>query len=147
MGESEEFRIVVSGEGSLCRDAKVTITVVLPPTTTVQKINAHAQGLNKDDKLIYTERTLTGQKNLFRQMDGEIEVEGIYSDGVERNIATDPKMVYKSLDEKIATVALQGDKVVVTPKGVGKTDIVVEYGSYQDRLRVVVKEYICQECK
>jgi hypothetical protein len=126
--------------GRGCRDAAVTINVVLPSTTTVQKIDAHEEG--EDGKKMFLRRTLTAQKELFRKVGARIEVEGFYSDGVKRSIAADPKTTYQSLDEKIATVEVKDGKVVVTPVGRGETEIVVSNGPHQDRLKVYVDEVI-----
>ena len=127
-----------------CDDAHITLNVVLPPSTTVQSIDAHVIG-NKGDKRFRVTRLLTSQKTFLDKFEDKIKVEGRYSDGVERDITNDPKTMYRSLDEKIATVTVKEKEVIVTPVGPGETEIVIEHGSYHDRVRVITTEIVCPE--
>jgi len=118
----------------------IPLTVVLPSTTTVTGIGA----------------SFTGQKKTFpsiaRKPNGELvplegfstrdlSVSAFYSDGVKRGIASNPDVTYKSLNEKVAIVIPQvGTRALVKATGSGKTDIIVQYGEYKDRVTVIVDE-------
>ena len=120
------------------------IEFILPPTTTVQSINASQLG-NKGKKRLFLSLELTPQKKVFSDRKDRIEVRGVYSDGVERDITMDSKTIYTSMDEKIVKVVLNQDWMWVTPVGPGKTEIVVSNGPHQDRLQVVVDEVVCRD--
>jgi hypothetical protein len=141
-GESKQVRIFVEGEGAFCRDApKVTITVVLPPTTVVTGIDAaFATGKKTfleiarkpNGELVTTEGT---------NSDDRLSVGASYSDGVERGIASNPETKYSSANEKVAIVIPQvGTRPLVKATGPGKTSIIVQYGEFTDRVTVNVKE-------
>jgi len=132
------------------KEAKVTITVVLPPTTTVTGIGAD----------------FTGRKETFLQIarkpsgdfvpsgaanENNFSVGADYSDGVARDITNNPNVTYKSLNEKVAIVIPPGqweigpgqvvtDRALVKATGPGKTSIIVQYGEFTDRVTVNVKE-------
>ena len=138
-------RFTVVGEPArTCKTARVTLNVVLPPTTTVQSINANQLG-NKGKKRLLLSLKLTPQKKVFSDRKDRIEVSGVYSDGVERDITMDSKTTYTSMDEKIAKVGVNQNWMWVTPVGPGKTEIVVSNGPHQDRLQVVVDEVVCRD--
>lgn len=145
--ELGQQRFIIMGEplheGGSCLDATVNVTVVLPPTTVVESISAHDKG-DPYDKFIPLRIVLDPQKEPIFKSNSGIEVDGIYSDGVKRDISSDPKTVYQSLDEKIATVTVKEGKAVVAAVGPGKTEILVSHGPNQDRIEIKVREFICQ---
>ena len=134
----------VMGEGgdkdSLCLDAKVTLTVVLPPTTVITSIDAAFASGKKtfleiarkpNGELVYSGVSNTDQ----------LSVSGVYSDGVERGIASKPETKYSSANEKVAIIIPRiGARSLVKATGPGKTDIIVQYGGFTDRVTVNVKE-------
>jgi len=135
----------VMGEGgdkdSLCLDAKVTLTVVLPPTTVVVSIDAAFTGGKKT--FLEIARKLSGELVVTEgtHSTNELSVSAVYSDGVERGIASKPETTYKSLNEKVAVVIPRiGTRPLVRATGPGKTSIIVQYGEFTDRVTVHVKE-------
>ena len=130
-----------------CRNASVTVNIILPPTTKVVSIGADFDGRNKTfleiarkptGELIVTEGT--------RSTD-TLSVSAYYSDGVARDMKNNPNVTYKSLNEKVAIVIPVGQKgnkydelALVKATGPGKTDIIVQYGEFTDRVTVNVKE-------
>ena len=118
-----------------------TITVVLPPTTTVTGIGASFNG----DKKTFLEIARKPTRELVvtegTNSTDTISVDADYSDGVARAFDNNPDLTYKSLDEKVATVIPQvGSRPLVKATGPGTTDIIVQYGELTDRVTVHVKE-------
>ncbi len=154
-GEREQQDIMIMGEAMSrdgnCSDASVKVTVVLPPTTTVQSIGAKISGDNKtfleiarkpSGELLVTEGTNSTD---------EISVGATYSDGVDRRIVGNPDLTYESLNEKVAKVFAPGQwekteddrripYALVQATGPGKTDIIVRYKGHESRVTVHVKE-------
>jgi hypothetical protein len=119
----------------------VTITVVLPPTTTVQSIGADFSG--RDRTFLRIARKPNGELVALRGFsERQLYVGAIYSDGVARVIDTAPDVTYESLDEKVAIVIPPPPKgyAQVKATGPGKTEIVVRYKGYESRVTVHVKE-------
>ncbi len=126
----------------LCLDASVNVNVVLPATTVVTGIGASFNG----DKKAFP--------SIARKPNGELVALGVfsedklyvsafYSDDVMRDIADYPKIKYISANEKVAIVIPPdrvGTRPLVQATGPGKTDIVVQYGAFTDRVSVVVDE-------
>ena len=106
--------------------------------------------------------TITGDKETFLEIarkasgelvpsgtskDDRLSVSAIYSDGVLRDIISNPGVKYRSANEKVAIVIPVGqegnpyDKLaLVKATGPGKTSIIVQYGEFTDRVTVNVKE-------
>jgi len=148
---SEQFRLGIEGEGRFCRNAKVTVTVILPPTTVVRGIGTSFTGDKETfleiarkpgGELVVTEGT---------HSTSELSVSAIYSDSVLRDIITNPGVKYTSANEKVAIVFPPGQGkdsfgdvvkgyALVRATGPGKTSIIVQYGEFTDRVTVNVKE-------
>ncbi len=144
---------LVSGEpidDSRCLGGKVTLNIVLPPTTTVTGIGA---GFNGDKKtFLQIARKPSGElvaSGIYS--DDELSIGATYSDGVARFVTDNPDFTYKSLDEKVAVVFPPGqwkdsdgkvktNYALVKATGPGTTDIIVQYGAFTDRVTVKVKE-------
>ena len=129
-----------------CRSAKVTITVVLPPTTKIVSIGADFDGRNETFLQIARKPNgdfvPSGSAN-----ENTLSISADYSDGVARDIKNNPDVIYKSLNEKVAIVILPGKEgnpydelALVKATGPGKTSIIVQYGELTDRVTVNVKE-------
>ncbi len=143
--------IGVAKEGNrVNRPAKVTLTVVLPPTTTVQSIRAKFSGDNETFPDIA--RKPSGELvALGAFSERQLSVGATYSDGVNRRIVGHPDMTYESLNEKVAKVFAPGQwektederrvpYALVQATGPGKTEIIVRYKGYESRVTVHVKE-------
>jgi len=134
-------------------EAKVPVTVVLPPTTTITKIYA---GFVSTISPKATSAQIARKPNgdlvaLDGSSERRISIGATYSDGVGRDIADNPDITYKSLDEKVAVVFPPGQwknskgevrtgYALVRATGPGKTDIIVQYGELTDRVTVEVDE-------
>ena len=141
-GVSEQIPLLVLGEGDLCRDAKVTINVVLPSTTTLQKIDAAIGGQKSTVLSAYSNPQ--GER-INRSSTEYLSTSGFYSDGVKRYLAKDPNNVYSSSNEKVAIVEA-GDRsnpALVTAVGPGDATITVQNGPHRDSVRVTVIEKRC----
>jgi hypothetical protein len=120
----------------------ITITVVLPPTTTVQSIDTVVNGSKSTVLSIY--RNSQGER--IKDSTGDLSTSGMYSDGVERYIAADPGNIYTSSDESVAVVKAgkyNDNQGVVTPVGRGEAKITVQNGSHRDSVTVTVIEKLC----
>jgi len=150
-GVSEEIPILVLGEGAFCRDAKVKITVILPPTTKITGIDAR---FSLNDKQLTT-ASIARRPNgeliaLGGFSDREVSISATYSDGVKRKITDNPDFTYKSLNEKVAIVFPPGQGksygsivdnfALVRATGPGQTDVIVQYGEFTDRVTLKVRE-------
>ncbi|HHT9135585.1 MAG TPA: hypothetical protein ACFYD2_11865, partial [Candidatus Avalokitesvara rifleensis] len=123
------------------RKAITIIHSVLPPTTTVTGIGASFNGRKKtfleiarkpSGELVATEGTNSTD---------DLSVGADYSDGVARDFFSNADLAYKSLNEKVVIVIPQvGTGALVRATGPGKTDIIVQYGEFTDRVTVQVKE-------
>jgi len=121
-------------------EAEVPITVILPPTTKVVSIDAAFASGKKTFLEIARkpngELVSSGVANT-----DQLSVSGVYSDGVERGIASKPETKYSSANEKVAIVIPRiGARPLVKATGHGKTDIIVQYGEFTDRVTVNVQE-------
>ena len=136
---------------ALCQSTTVPVTVVLPPATKVVSIGADFTGENEtfleiarkpSGELVVTE----GPNSTDR-----LSIGALYSDGVGRFITNNLDITYKSLNEKVAIVFPPGqgkgssgnvvkDSALVPATGPGRTDIIVQYGVFTDRVTVHVKE-------
>ena len=125
-------KLIVVGEpahdDAECLDTRVTVNVVLPPTTTLQEISV--------DPMV---RNLFLEPEIFRTK--EIGVAGLYSDGVERTIKGSAfGNTYHSSDEKVVTVDAEG---VMHAMGLGKATIKVKNGGLMaESIPVVVRQKI-----
>ena len=150
LGEGKITFIAKLPNGDI-KEAKVTITVVLPPTTVVTGIGASFSGRKKTfldiarkptGELVVTEGTHSTNR---------LSVGADYSDGVARDFFSNPDTTYKSLNEKVAIVIPPGqwkdsdgkvktNYAMVKATGPGKTYIIVQYGEFTDRVTVQVDE-------
>jgi hypothetical protein len=142
----------VKGSDSVpVKRASVTITVVLPPTTTIQSIGAGFAGSKQafldiarkpSRELVITDGTSSTR---------ELSVGAAYSDGIRRRIVGNPDLTYESMDEKVAKVFAPGQwetteddrrvpYALVQATGPGKTEIIVRYKGHESRVTVHVKE-------
>ncbi len=131
-------------------EAKVPVTVVLPPTTTVTGIGADFTGQRMTSAQIG--RKPNGELvSLGGFSERKLSVGADYSDDVARDMAGNPDVTYKSLDEKVAIVFPPGKfkladgrvrtgYATVQATGPGKTDIIVQYGNFTDRVTIQVRE-------
>ena len=131
-------------------EAEVPITVILPPTTKVVSIGASFTGTK--ETFLQLARKPSGELvPSGTSKDDRLSIGAAYSDGVGRNFIDNPDVTYKSLNEKVAIVFPPGQgkdsrgKVIkgyalVRATGPGKTDIIVQYGEFTDRVTVNVKE-------
>jgi hypothetical protein len=122
--------------------AEIAITVILPPTTVLQGIEARmASGKSGT---IYLYRDLTG--SILRNVSNELEVKGFYSDSVKRDISIDSGTTYISSDQKVVRPKEidQEDKVMILEAvSSGSAVITVRNGSLEDTVSVEVEEEEC----
>jgi hypothetical protein len=122
-------------------EAEIPITVILPSTTKVVSIDAAFTGGKKT--FLEIARKLNGELVVTEgtRSTDQLSVSAVYSDGVERGIASKPETKYSSANEKVAIVIPGvGTRPLVKATGPGKTSIIVQYGELTDRVTVNVKE-------
>ncbi len=126
------------------------VEYVLPSTTVVTGISASFNG-EKIDFAQIARKPNGDLVGLGGISEGEISIGATYSDGVARDMASNPDVTYKSLDEKVAIVIPPGQwkdskgnvvksYALVRATGPGKADIVVQYGEFTDRVTLKVRE-------
>ena len=132
-----------ASKNDLCLTTRVTLTVVLPSTTTLQKITAHF-GSQEKRYLLSVYRNSKGE--VIEKGDSDISVIGLYSDGVERQLTTDV-LTFMSVDEKVVVVGPKFDKryALATAVSVGETEIIVKQGALSDHLTVKVINQNCPD--
>jgi hypothetical protein len=115
-------------------ETQVEINVILPSNVTLQ-------GISVDPTRILLQKLPTdSDSNKVRAYEARsIGVSGLYSDGVNRHIASSADgTIYASSDEKVVTVDEEGN---VTAQGLGTATITVRNGKYSATAKVVVKPY------
>jgi len=130
--------VIIVANGKLQDDthieSKVQIQVLLPSNITLQ-------GITVDPNPVFLYKMLPNSDpndvQIFETKN--LGVGGMYSDGVERWIASSADgTTYTSSDETIVTVDKEGK---VTAQKLGKTKITIRNGSYSATVDVVVKPY------
>ena len=114
--------------------SQVQINVVLPS-------NIVLTGISVDPTFILLQKMPTGSDpNKIRAYETrDIGVGGLYSDGVERYVASSTDgTTYMSSNEKVVTVDTEGN---VTAQGTGTAKITVKNGKFTATVDVVVKPY------
>jgi hypothetical protein len=110
------------------------ILVKLSPNVVVQLIM-----VGEDLMVLYAAPSGSNMEDKQRIESGQINVAGMYSDGVKRYIASSTTgTIYTSRDEKIVTVDSEGK---VRAQGIGRTKIMVRNGKYSADVKVIVKPY------
>ena len=145
LGEDKIYATASLPNGDLV-EAEVPITVVLPPTTVVRGIGTSFTG--RKETFLQIARKPSGELvPSGTSKDDRLSVSAIYSDGVLRDIITNPGVKYTSANEKVAIVISPGQEgnpydelALVRATGPGKTSIIVQYGEFTDRVTVNVKE-------
>lgn len=139
-------RLIITGEEvkggeNVCLDATVTINIILPPTTVLQRIDAKVK--DEKDTFMFLYRDINGK--VLRNV-SMIDVRGFYSDGVKRDIALDSKTTYVSSDEKVIRrkeVGQEDKASYLEALGHGKAIITVRNGALEDTVSVEVEEEVC----
>lgn len=110
------------------------IIAKLPPNVVLQSIS-----VNKKFMLLYKLPAGSAQEDIQRIESRQLSVSGVYSDGVERELTAGASgTIYKSSNEKVVTVSLDGK---VTAQGFGNTTITVKNDKLSAKVDIVVKTY------
>lgn len=112
---------------------KRSLFVKLPPNVVLKSI------LVDTYKTLYKLPPDSSPADMQRIESRQLRVEGLYSDGVERDLtASTTGTTYTTSNDKIVTVDSEGK---MTAKGIGTAKITVKNGKYSAEVTVVVKPY------
>jgi hypothetical protein len=133
-GDANLGRSVFSVNGKpddTCGIARVTVIVILPPTTVLQGIEVERHNL-------FLTKVPAGTHGAHFYETEQLRIKGQYSDGITREVSSlSMGTTYTSSDEKVATVDGEG---LVTAHALGTARITIKNGEHELTVEAIVKE-------